>query len=174
MKSLDHKGRYTLFGVYNECSSRLDTRLIRVNYGKGKFIKHVNYKVFKTIVMSYMRILLTRTINGEITHLHNKFGDIYPVKTKAIRYNLMRWVFTKENGSVVRKKEKVNLNKTNGYAYFVFWNSPKIYRHHRLRLSRTWYKKLLDNIFNNGMSVMDITLNKYGRTASTSYIQKIK
>jgi hypothetical protein len=173
MKSLDLKGRYTLFGVYNECSELLDSRLNKVNYGKGKFIKHVNYKVFKTIVMAYMREVLSSTVNGGLNTLHNRFGDIYAVKTKAIRYNPMRWVFSKENGEVVRKQEKVNLSKTNGYAYFVFWNAPKIYRHYRLKLSRTWTKRLLDNVF-GGMDVIDISLNKYGRKASPTYIEKIK
>jgi len=173
MKSLDLKGRYTLLGVYNECSELLDSRLNKVNYGKGKNIKHVNYKVFKTIVMAYMRILLSSTVNGKINSLYNRFGDIYAVKAKAIRYNPMRWVFTKENGKVVRKQEKVDLNKTNGYVYFIFWNNPKIYRHYKLKLSRTWIKELLNNVF-RGMDVLDVSLNKYGNNASPTYIHKIK
>jgi hypothetical protein len=123
--------------------------------------------------MAYMRIVLKDTVNGKINSLYNRFGEIYPVKTKAIRYNPMRWVFTKENGKVVRKQEKINLSKTNGYAYFVFWSAPKIYRHYKLKLSRTWTKRLLDNVF-GGMDVLDISLNKYGRNASLTYIQKIK
>jgi hypothetical protein len=174
MKSLDRNGAYTLLGVYEECSELLDSRLYKVNYGKGKYIKHVNYKVFKTIVMAYMREMLNEVVNGNIGTLYNRFGELYAVKSKAIRYNPYTWLFKKVDGKTVRERVKVDLNKTNGYVFFVFWNAPKIYRHYKLKLSRTWNKKLLDNVLIKNMEVLDITMNKYGRNASPTYIQKIK
>lgn len=174
MKSVDRNGAYTLKGVYDECSELMDSRLNKVNYGKGRHIKHVNYKVFKTIVMAYMREMLKEVVEGYTGTLYNRFGELYAVKSKAIRYNPYRWVFKKVDGEVVRERVKIDLNKTNGYVYFVFWNAPKIYRHYKLKLSRTWNKRLLDNVFNNRLDLLDITMNKYGRKASPTYIQKIK
>lgn len=166
----DNSGNYTLFGVYKNCSELLDSRLKDVNYGKGRHIKSVSFRVFSRIVKTYMGIMFEQIIAGNIRTLYNKFGDLYPAKTLAIRYNPTTYSFTKENGKVVRKKVALNLSKTQGFVYFIFWNCPKKYRHYRLRMSKIWKVKLMREV-ENGLDVMDVTMFKYGRKASSTYIQ---
>jgi hypothetical protein len=173
-EATDKYSNYNLYGVYLEAKKDIDRRLYRVNYGNGRYIKSIPYKVFATIVYAYCSELLQESLKNRMSSFYNRFGDIYPVKTKAIRYNPFTYHFKKDSsGNVIREKVKLDLNRTNGYVYFFFWNAPKRYRHYRFKVSRVWKLRLLEKI-NEGFDVMNITLTKYGRAASSTYIQTIK
>jgi len=172
-KEIDSKGSVTFYGVYKECLPLMNERLDEVNYGVGRHIKSVSFRVFCRIIKMYVTILLQDLLTGRIVNLYNRFGNLYIVKTKAVRYNPTTYTFTKVNGKVVRRKVPLNLSRTIGFVFFAFWNCPKRYRHYRLKVSKVW-KTRIKEVCDNGLDVMDISLFKYGRTASPTYIQKIK
>jgi hypothetical protein len=173
-EATDEYGNYNLYGVYLESKKDIDRRLHRVSYGNGRYIKSIPYKVFAAIVYAYCTELLLESLKNRMSCFYNRFGDIYPVKTKAIRYNPYTYHFKRDaENNIIREKVKLDLNKTNGYVYFFFWNAPKRYRHYRFKVSKVWKLRLLEKI-EQGFDVMNITLTKYGRAASSTYIQTIK
>jgi hypothetical protein len=172
-KNLDSRGAYTLFGVFNEVEDEVNKEIDKIPIGRTR-VKRITYRLFGDIIRMYFKICFREVIvRGYGFPLLNKFGELRAVKTLATRYNPTTFTWVKENGKAIRKLVKLDLNKTNGYMFFVFWDCPKKYRHFKLKLSPKW-KSLLFKQYQDGMEFPDISVLAYGRTASDSYIQKIK
>jgi hypothetical protein len=172
-KTLDSRGAYTLFGIYGEVKEEINEELSKLPSGRTR-VKRITYRLFGDIVRSYLKICLRDVvIKGYGFPLLNKFGELRAVKTLATRYNPSTYTFSKENGKVVRRKVKINVNKSDGYVTFIFWNCAKKYRHYKMSFARKW-KKLLFEQYQSGLELPDISILAYGRTASNEYIQKIK
>ena len=168
---LDNYGRYTLYGVFEECKSEIDKGLKAFPKGVTKS-KQISYRVFAKVVSLYFKILFQMLIEGASVPLLNKFGILNVVKTKCTRYNPSRISFFKdEQGKVVRKIKKLNTNF--GYWYFVFWDAPKKLRHYQFNINIKYKHKYMEMV-ESGFDYLDYTLDKYGRNASHTYIQHIK
>jgi hypothetical protein len=168
---LDKHGRYTLYGVYQECKEDMALELNKFPKGTTKS-SEISYRVFTGVVLMYFTIAFEMLIKGTRVPLLNKFGILSVVKTKCIRYNPFRISFTKnKNGEVTRKKVKIKTKE--GYWFFVFWDAPKNLRQYRFGINIK-YKQAYMKLVNDGFDYLDYTLDGYGRNASTDYIQHIK
>lgn len=172
MQRLDNYNRNTLYGVFLECKDEIDEGLRNMPKGVTKS-KSINYRTFALVIGMYFKICFDLLIKGYSVNLLNKFGTLDVVKTKCIRYNPKTFSFFKdEEGNLIRKKISLNLNY-GGYWYFVFWNSPKIYRQFKFKVDKK-YKKRYMKMVNDGFDYLDISLKGYGKTASPNYIHHIK
>ena len=171
MRKWDNHGRYTLFGVYEECNDDMVVALTKLPSGVTK-MKFIKYRIFSEVIRLYFTIMFKMLIKGIKVPLLNKFGILSVVKTQCIRYNPFRVaIYKDELGEVVSKKVKLKLKS--GYWYFVFWDSPKIFRQYRFNINIK-YKVAYMKLVNDGYDYLDYTLDGYGRNASTDYIQHIK
>lgn len=171
MKSLDNHGRYTLYGVFEECRDEIDSSLMAFPKGVTKS-KRITWRVFSKVIRLYFTIAFKMLVNGSSVPLLNKFGILNVVKTKCTRYNPYRIAFYRdETGELVRKKVKINTRF--GYWYFVFWNAPKKLRQYRFNIDIK-YKRMYMSEVENGLDYIDYTLDGCGRNASPDYIQHIK
>jgi hypothetical protein len=171
MRKLDNHGRYTLYGVYEECKDDMTFALSEFPRGVIKS-KEISYRVFAKVVRMYFTIAFEMLIKGTAVPLLNKFGILNVVKTQCIRYNPFRISFFKdETGKVIRKK--VKLDTKSGYWFFVFWDAPKKLRQYKFNINIK-YKRAYMKLVEDGYDYLDYTLDGYGRSASTDYIQHIK
>lgn len=171
MRNKDNHNRYTLFGVYEECKDEMSLALTKLPIGVTK-MKVIKYRIFSEVIRLYFTIAFRMLIEGVKIPLLNKFGVLRVVKTQCIRYNPFKVVcFRDETGKVQSKKIRLKLK--NGYYYFVFWDSPKIFRQYRFNINIK-YKVAYMKLVNDGYDYLDYTLDGYGRNASTDYIQHIK
>jgi hypothetical protein len=171
MKSLDNKGRYTLFGVFEDCKDDVDRDLKELPIGVTK-MKRITWRVFSKVIRVYFTVAFRELVDGYSVPLLNKFGILNVVKTKCIRYNPTKFAFYKdENGELVRKKIKIKTNF--GYWFFVFWDSPKLLRQYRFNIDMKFKVQYMVKV-DNGFDYLDYSLSDYGRNASDSYIHQIK
>lgn len=170
MQKLDKNGCYTLFGVYEECKGDIDKELQELPKGVTKS-KRINYRTFSKIIRSYFKHSFALLIDGRTFQMFNKFGSLDVVKTECIRYNPKTVHFYRENGELKRKEVRLDTNA--GYWWFVFWNSPKYLRQYRFKINRK-YKRMYMEKVEQGFDYVDLSLSKYGRNASLSYIHHIK
>lgn len=171
MQKLDRKGRYTLYGVYEECKDDMNSRLLEIRKGETKS-KEISYRVFSKVIRRYFQILFGMLIDGYTVPLLNKFGTLEVVKTKCIRYTPKKYFFKrKEDGSV--KVENISLKTRLGYWYFVFWNSPKNLRQYRFNINLKYKIEYMKKV-SEGFDYIDLSLDKYGLNASNTYIHQIK
>ncbi len=171
MQKLDNYGSYTLYGIFLESKDEIDKILKSMPKGITKS-KSINYRTFSKVVRLYLSIIFKDLIEGKTVVLLNKFGKLNVVKTQCIRYNPNKIYFYKdEKGNLVRKKLKLKLNL--GYWYFVFWDSPKIYRQFKFNIDLK-YKHMYMNKVKKGFDYLDYSLDKYGVYASSNYIHHIK
>lgn len=172
-KKYNNDGSVTLFGVFNEVKEDIDKKLSELPKGETK-TKKITYRLFAKVVLSYLRISFNEVLNkGVGVELYNRFGELRAVKTFCNRYVPTTVKWEKVNGKLTSKRVKIDLNKTKGYMFFIFWDCPKSYRHYRFTPTSKW-KRLLFKKQEEGMEYLDMSLLSYGRNASDSYIQKIK
>lgn len=171
MQNLDNHGRYTLYGVYQECKGEMALSLSSLPKGVTK-MKEITYRMFSEVVRLYLTIAFKMLVEGMSVPLLNKFGILNVVKTKCIRYSPFRIAFYRdETGKRIRKKIKLEIK--NGYWYFVFWDSPKKWRQYRFNINIK-YKREYMELVKDGYDYLDYTLDGYGRNGSLSYIHHIK
>tara|TARA_R110002020_G_scaffold395856_1_gene605889 strand:- start:577 stop:1113 length:537 start_codon:yes stop_codon:yes gene_type:complete len=173
IKSKDNDGALTLYGIYLRSKEDVNIDISKLNKGRTN-VKNIGYRLYGDIIRSYFSIVFRQIIKGYTYPLLNKFGWLKVVKTLCTRYNPSTYSFKKVDGKIIRKKIELNVNKTDGFFYFVFWDCPKKYRHYRLKVSPKWKRLLFKGVIEDEMDYPDYSLLRYGRNASNSYIQKIK
>ncbi len=175
MQKLDNYGRYTLFGVYEECKEEMSKEIISLKKRKGSdfYCKNIiSYRLFAEVVTMYFVLYFQKMIDGSIVELYNRFGTIQVVKTKCIRYLPKRVSFFRNSDGELERK-LVNCKMNFGYWHFVFWSAPKKFRQYRFLIDMKYKHKFMDKV-NNGFEYLDYTLDKYGRNASVDYIHHVK
>jgi len=173
IKSKDNDGALTLYGIYLRTKGDVNKDISNLIKSRTN-VKNIGYRLYGDIIRSYFSIVFREIIKGYTYPLLNKFGFFKVVKTLCTRYNPSTFSFKKINGKIIREKVELNINKTDGFFYFIFWDSPKKYRHYRFRTSRKWKSLLFKGVIENEMDYPDYSLLNYGRNATNSYIQKIK
>lgn len=171
MRSLDNHGRYTLYGVYNECKDDIALGIKDLPKGVTR-IKDIRYRVFAKVVRMYFEIAFKMLIKGSAVPLLNKFGILNVVKTQCIRYNPTTITFYKDESGNKRSK-RLKLKTKGGYWYFVFWDAPKIFRQYRFNIDIK-YKRAYMELVKGGYDYLDYSLDSYGKNASVDYIHHIK
>jgi hypothetical protein len=120
-KSLDNKGRVTLFGVYAVAKKQIEEDLKKKPHLKKRT---VSYRDFYVIISTYLTEVFGTLLVGLKYDLFNRFGSIRIVKTKLNRSRPQYF-----------KPEGVNETFTRGYWHFVFWDAPKKWRMHNFVFS---------------------------------------
>ncbi len=175
-KTINHKdndGALTLYGIYLQTKDEVNKDILKLQKGRTN-VKNIGYRLYGDIIRSYFSIVFRQLLKGYSYPLLNKFGFLKVVKTLCTRYNPSTYTFKTINNKVVREKVELDINKTDGFFYFIFWDSPKKYRHYRLRVSRKWKSLLFKGVIEDDMDYPDYSILNYGRNATNSYIQKIK
>lgn len=165
----DNHNRITLRGIYEDCREEIKIGLKEIT-DKQDNKRVISYKEFYKIVSLYLSKVFDNLINGYSFRLYNHFGVLRVVKTYMIRYNARTYSFKRVNGKIIREVKK--LENKNGYWYFIFWDTGKKYRHYRFKADIKYKRQYMEKV-NNGFDYLDISLDKYGRKASDTYIEKI-
>jgi hypothetical protein len=155
-------------GVYAEIENDLRQDIKSLKYDKGE----INIAIFTRVINMYFQLMFKSIIyDNFILSLHNKLGHIYAIKSMCIRYNPTKVYFVTENGEKVRKVQKMKLKS--GRWAFMFWDVGKKWRMYRFNPASKWKKQLIEN-FHNGADYPEMDLKEYGRTASPTYVQRIR
>jgi len=171
MRKLDNHNRVTLYGIFLECKNDIDAEVTNYKWEVTRR-ENINYRTFAKVINMYFKIAFKLLIEGKSVPLLNKFGILNIVKTKCVRFSPKRWAFYKnEFGKVIARE--VDCKTNFGYWHFVFWDAPKILRHYEFHIDIQFKRKFMEKV-EEGFEYLDYSLDKYGRCASTSYIQHIK
>lgn len=129
---------------------------------KQKEIRKVTSKLVRAVMREYFKSVFEDAIYlGKRVTLFRWFGYVYGAKTMCTRYNPKSFYFVTENGKRIRKERKIDVNKTGGFFYFMFWDSPLKWRNYRLRTVRRWSSEIFQNA-QAGFDYIDISL--FGRS----------
>lgn len=135
----------------NGCQERLDKL-------KQTKVRKVTSRLVRSIMREYFKMLFEDAIyKGKRVSLFQWFGYLYAAKTLCTRYNPKSFYFVTENGKRIRKERKIDVNKTGGYFYFMFWDAPLKWRNYRLKVSRRWSSEIYQNAL-SGFEYIDISL----------------
>jgi len=146
---------------------------LRKDIQKIKNPEHVRVAGFSRVMNLYFKYWMLEVINNKsIMTLHNRLGSFFVIKTLCIRYNPKKVYFVQENGVKVRKTERIQLR--NGKWAYMFWDCGKRWRMYKFTPSKKWKKLIYNNFFVNNIDYIEMSLNEYGRTASSSYVQIIR
>lgn len=167
-KFQDKKGRYTMSGVCNEVIDDL-----RKDVKTLKNPQHVSVAGFSRVINLYLKYWFLEIINNKaIYSMHNRLGNLFIIQTLCIRYNPKIIYFVTENGKRVRKVAPMPLK--NGKLAFMFWDCGKRWRMYKIVPVKKWKQLIYRNYFDNHMDYPEMSLTKYGRKASPTYVQKIR
>lgn len=167
-KYQDHKGRYTMSGV---CAEVIDK--LRKDVKTMKNPQHVSVAGFSRVINLYLKYWFLEIINNKFLYnMHNKMGTLFVIQTLCIRYNPQVVYFVTEDGKKVRKTVPMQLK--NGKIPFMFWDCGKKWRMYKLTPVKKWKQLIYRNYFDKHMDYPEMSLNKYGRNASASYIETIR
>ena len=121
--------------------------------------RKIGYADFTKVVTLYFYYLFIEVIKeGTIFKMYQRFGNLLAVKTKCTRYT-PKTVYFKRNkkGEIKVESRYLDLNKTNGYVPFVFWDSPAKWRHYRFK-PVIKFRRMIYNSFINGTDYLDYTM----------------
>lgn len=169
----DRDGAFTLYGIYLLTREEVKKDILKLPKGRTN-VKNIGYRLYGDIIRSYFAIIFRKLLEGYSYPLLNKFGTLKAVKTLCTRYNPSTFTFLRKDNKLIRKKVELDINKTDGFFYFIFWDSAKKYRHYRLKVSPKWKTILFKKVKEEEMDYPDYSLLRYGRYATNSYIHKIK
>lgn len=148
MKKTDKLGyTYTLYGVYDVCRHKIEGRLKKIDTRQ----RTISYGTFRKIIHAYFEYVLSYVIETCVPFvLPNKMGRIQAVKTMCTRYNPKTSYYVTENGERKKYWSKIDVNKTGGYMYFVFWECSQKIRMFRFSTAKKWKKMIMDNVKDGG------------------------
>jgi hypothetical protein len=108
----------------------------------------INYKRFKNYVYNYWKEVYTRVVyKYESVILGGYMGSLHGHKILCTRFNPFA----------------IDVNKTDGYFYFIFWHRPKLYGKYGIIIPRPWKRKMFRNVIDNGADYPEILENQYGK-----------
>tara|TARA_R110002020_G_scaffold2532_10_gene12191 strand:+ start:2958 stop:3503 length:546 start_codon:yes stop_codon:yes gene_type:complete len=141
----NNNGFITLESIYKLIEDNVNNRFKK----KGLRYKF-NYRMLTKAVGNYFRDVLFRVIeNNEDVKLVSKLGTFSLSKVLCTKYNPTKFFTYRKDGKLITKKMKFDVNKTDGYFYYIYWNRVKAYRRCKIRFSRRWkrmiYKEMVLN-----------------------------
>lgn len=153
-------------GIFAEIQTEMQAEASALKYNP----QHITIAMFTRVVNQYCKMMLKEIIeDAAIFPLLNKFGFLMVVQSICIRYNPTKTFFVTENGQVVRKTQKIDL--INGRIPHLFWDTGKMWRMFKFVLAPKFKRQVHEN-FKRGVQYEVMDLKKYGRRASSTYIQK--
>lgn len=93
-----------------------------------------NERIFKRIIKLYLKKVFDILMDGRKFEFPN-FGDLFMAKILCTKFNPKSY-----------KKDYIDVDKNDGFYYFVAWDRAKRYRTHKLVISRKW-KKAINEIY---------------------------
>jgi hypothetical protein len=110
--------------------------------------RKISYARFKNYIYHYWREVFTRVVfNYESVELGGYFGSLHGHKILCTRFNPFA----------------LDINKTDGYYYFIFWHRPKTLARYGVRIPKPWKRKMYRNVIDNGADYPEILENQYGK-----------
>lgn len=113
---------------------------------KRNGFKNCGIKIFRSVVKNYWRTIMNRVVYlFDEVELWNKFGTLGVRKILCTEFN----------------PENIDVNKTDGYFYFIFWNRPLKYMKMTLKACGVWKKRAYQNVVFNGKDYPEIIRGQY-------------
>ena len=107
---------------------------------------YLGKKRFNKIIKTYFKILFERVIyKYQSVEFYRNFGVIQAHKILCTKFN----------------PKFINIMKTDGYFYFLFWDKPKDFYYHKFLPCKNWKTKLFKNVIDNGADYPEIYENTY-------------
>jgi hypothetical protein len=165
-KQINHKGEYTMSGIFAEVQAEMQAEADKLKYDS----QHITIAMFTKVVNLYFMHALKELIEeGKVFQMIKKFGSLLVVQSMCVRYNPTKTFFVTENGQVIRKTQKIEL--VNGRIPHLFWDVGKRWRTFKFILAPKFKRQIHEN-FKAGFPYDVMDLKKYGKLATTTYIQK--
>lgn len=161
-KERNHKGYWLMYGVFKKALPYIKHHFTMLRGLDEDFkLKTVQYEVFYTVIKTYLTIVFERIVAGEKVKLwgRTRRQSLQVVKTKPLRYEpSKKHIRRNADGTYNVYEKKIDYHKTDGFMYFVFWDSPKKYRTHKFYAHGTWKAAFMRKVFNEGFDYEDKTL----------------
>ena len=142
-KEYNKKKYITLFGIYNSIKGELIPKLRKEGY------PCINYTKFSKVVRLYFEILYRKCIyEGISVPVMDYMGTMTAVKTLCTKYNPTKTKWRTVNGKKETYIVKYDVNKKEGYFYFILWELPKKYNWYKFMTSPKWKRTLYRHVMN--------------------------
>ena len=115
---------------------------------KANGYRSVRLRQFRHIVYHYWKVVYNLVIyKYETVELGNYLGWLTGKKILCTKFNPIN----------------LDINATDGFYYFIFWDRPKKLTHVKMKVPSTWKKKLFNNVRYNGADYPEIIEGEYGK-----------
>jgi hypothetical protein len=132
---------YDIIALFNEVKSDMNKELNANGY------KSIGSRSFKQAVKHYFKHICNRVIyKYQTVEIYNRFGSLTGHKILCTEYN----------------PPNIDVNKTDGYFFFLFWRRPKAYVRWAFKLAPIWKKRIFQNVRDNGGDYPEINEMTYG------------
>lgn len=114
---------------------------------KANGYQPIGLRTFKRVVKYYFKCLFYRVIyKHESVEVYDKFGNVTGNKILCTEFN----------------PKNIDVNKTDGYYYYMMLRTPLKYRHLSFRPNSVWKKKQYQNVVLNGKDYPETNETTYG------------
>ena len=132
---------YGLLKVYDLIKDDLNAEL------KAKGFREMSPRRFKRIIKHYFKHIYNRVVyKYQSVELYDRFGTVLGHKILCTEFN----------------PKNIDVNATDGYYYFIFWQRPKAYRRWKFFPAPIWKKRIFQNVRDNGGDYPEINEMTYG------------
>ena len=154
MRLKDKDGCLTTYALYEDGKYYIGQKLKKLPNGVTNR-KEITWREYSKIVKLYWKYVFEMVIEGREFKLWYGLGKLRVVKTLCVNYNPYYFVFRKTKDGVKSEKVKADIERYNGYFYFVLYIST-VYKRYKIFPSKKIRKAYMNNV-NDGMDYLDIT-----------------
>lgn len=132
---------YTIDKLYELIKDSLNEELKANGYRK------IGLRSFKQVIKHYFKHIYNRVVyNYETVEIYDRFGTLTGNKKLCTEFN----------------PKYIDVNKTDGYFYFMLWLRPKAYRRWAFKPAPIWKKRQFQNVRDNGGDYPEVNDKTYG------------
>lgn len=128
--------------IFNSVKDEMNAELIANGF------KPIGFTYFKRIVKRYWKTIMDRVIyKYDVVEIWKNRGTLCAHKIMCTNFN----------------PHGIDVNKTDGYFYFIFWDRPKCNRYFKLNVAPILKKRQYQNVVLNGGDYPEIMEESYVR-----------
>ena len=132
---------YSIIKLYSIVKDSMNKEL------KDNGYRPIGSAIFKRTIKHYFKHIFNRVVyKHETVELYNSFGTLTGNKKLCTQFN----------------PKYVDVNKTDGYFYFILWLRPKKYRRWAFKPAPIWKKRQFQNYRDNNVDYPEVNEMTYG------------
>jgi hypothetical protein len=144
-----------LYGIYHVVEKKMRSEIKERGFGDTSFQKFT-----KIVGMYFTKVFMRCIYENDSVPLYNGFGKIDAVKSLCTKYNPKKIKYaTDEDGNLFTYEAKYDVEKTEGYFYFLHWKLPRKYSWYKFLSAPKWKRMVYRNA-KAGNDYLDVSMLK--------------